>query len=376
MNNGKERNNYLIKNTAIFTLGNLGSRFINFLLVPIYTKVLTTHEFGNIDLILAICTVFIPLFTLNIGEAVMRFLLDKKRNTDKIFNNGILITLLSFILFLVIFPISKNSVIFSKISYSIYLYCVSVSIYSFMICYLRGIEKLLEYSLINILNTFFIAIFNILFLVFLNMGIEGYLNAFSLANILSSFICLFMVNFRENLNLNRIDLDLMKHMVNYSLFLIPTTLMWWIMNSSDRIMIGYMIGIKENGIYAISYKIPSILAALSAVFNQAWSYSAIKDKDSEDIEEYSNKMYENLFYTLIILTGGFLVILKTFLRYYVSSGYYSAWLYTPYLLIGFIFLTLATFLSTSYTVNKDSRGFLYSGMIGAIVNIILNYFLI
>ena len=68
--------------------------------------------------------------------------------------------------------------------------------------------------------------------------------------------------------------------------------------------------------------------------------------------------------------------MKPFLRFYVETSYYGAWKYTPYLIIGNVFMTMGTFLASSYTVNKDSKGFLFSAITGALINIILNYFLI
>lgn len=79
---------------------------------------------------------------------------------------------------------------------------------------------------------------------------------------------------------------------------------------------------------------------------------------------------------LVIATIFIMCITKPFLKIYVQSEYYSAWKYIPYLMVGSFFLTLGTFLSTFYTVNKDSKGFLFSGTAGAIVNIILNWLLI
>lgn len=70
------------------------------------------------------------------------------------------------------------------------------------------------------------------------------------------------------------------------------------------------------------------------------------------------------------------MIIKPFLKIYVGNDFYSAWKYTPFLIVGFVFLTLGTFIGTSYTVNKDSLGFLKSATCGAIVNIVLNYLLI
>ena len=70
------------------------------------------------------------------------------------------------------------------------------------------------------------------------------------------------------------------------------------------------------------------------------------------------------------------MILKPFMHVYVNAAYYSAWKYAPYLILGFVFQTLGSFLSTPYTVNKDSKGFLFSATFGAIVNIVLNFLLV
>lgn len=70
------------------------------------------------------------------------------------------------------------------------------------------------------------------------------------------------------------------------------------------------------------------------------------------------------------------MIMKPFLSVYVGKEYYAAWHYVPYLIVGFVFMTLGSFIATSYTVHKDSMGFLISGTVGAIINLILNFILI
>ena len=141
-------------------------------------------------------------------------------------------------------------------------------------------------------------------------------------------------------------------------------------------MVTAMIGIAANGVYAISYKLPSILSALSTVFNQAWAYSAIHEDKSDDRVAFNNNMYDKLVRFLLIVTIFLMCVMKPFMKIYVSEAYFGAWEYTPYLLVGNFFLTIATFLSTFYTVNKDSKGFLYSGTAGAVINIGLNALLI
>lgn len=371
-----QRKKYLIKNTLLFSLNSIGTKLIVFFLVPLYTKAFTTAEYGIIDLVTTIATLLVPIITLNIGEAVMRFSLDEDANQNEIMSVGVFFIAFSFVLgFSVIGVISYfPAIIVDK--KLIYVYCVAQGVYQTLSCNLRGQEKLLNYAVGNVLNTFAAAAFNIVFLIVLKIGINGYFYAYICAYLIASIYCFIIGDVAGTIKRYHLNRRLLKNMVKYSIVLVPNSLMWWIMNSSDHIMVTAMLGTAANGVYAISYKIPSILSALSTVFNQAWSYSAIHENKSADREEFNNNMYDNMVRFLVIATIFIMCITKPFLKIYVQSEYYSAWKYIPYLMVGSFFLTLGTFLSTFYTVNKDSKGFLFSGTAGAIVNIILNWLLI
>ena len=73
----KNRSKYLLKNAAVFAMGSIGTKMIAFFLVPLYTNLLSTSEYGVVDLVTTISTVLAPMLILNINEAVMRFSLDE-----------------------------------------------------------------------------------------------------------------------------------------------------------------------------------------------------------------------------------------------------------------------------------------------------------
>ena len=73
MNANESKNRYLINNTIIFAIGNFATKIITFLLVPLYTNMLSTEQFGIVDLLYTICSFLIPLFSFNISEAILRF---------------------------------------------------------------------------------------------------------------------------------------------------------------------------------------------------------------------------------------------------------------------------------------------------------------
>ena len=142
------------------------------------------------------------------------------------------------------------------------------------------------------------------------------------------------------------------------------------------LIISTFIGTSANGIYAISYKLPTLISTIISVFTQAWLFSAISEKESEDKEQYTNQIYKYLFIVCSVCCIGLFMITKPFMKIYVSTEFYSAWKYISFLAIGVVFQSLASFVSTSYNVYKDNKGFLFSGVFGAILNIILNFLLI
>lgn len=375
-NLGQQRNKYLLKNTVIFSIGNFGTKIISFFLVPLYTNILTTREYGTVDLIYTIGMVLVPLLTLNIGESIMRFALDKDADYDKIMSTGITILIFGAIIGLLILPIANLFESVSNYSIYIYLYTLTLAFSQIFLCYLRGKEFLLKYSIGNIIQSLTIAIFNIIFLIGMKKGIEGYLMAYILANVCTGLYGFWAGKVNLVIKKYSIDIELSKNMIKYSVVLIPNSFMWWIMNSSDRMMVSAMISVTANGVYAVAYKIPTLLSTITTIFNQAWSYSAIREDESEDKEEYNNRVYDNLVTIVIVVATGLLMIMKPFLSVYVGKEYYAAWHYVPYLIVGFVFMTLGSFIATSYTVHKDSMGFLISGTVGAIINLILNFILI
>ena len=84
-----QRYKYLLKNTGLLTISNFASKVLVFLLVPLYTSVLSTEEYGIYDLIVSTVSLLYPLLTLNIVDAVMRFTMDKDVDKKQVAYIGI-----------------------------------------------------------------------------------------------------------------------------------------------------------------------------------------------------------------------------------------------------------------------------------------------
>lgn len=372
----ENRKKYLIKNTAILAIGNIATKLISFFLVPLYTNVLTTEQYGIIDLLYTVCTVAYPIITLNISEAVLRFSMDKDANNSKIMSIANIIIAFSIIIGLLSFPVINLFDNYRQYSLLFYLYLITLGISQILLCNLKGKEQLIEYSIGNFIHMLLIGLLNILFLLVFKMGINGYFWAYIISNIVVSLYATIKGNVKDSIFAFSFDKKLFIEMTKYSVVLIPNSFMWWIMNASDRVMVTNILGAQANGIYAVSYKLPSMLTVITSIFTSAWIYSAVNEKDSSDKNEYTSSVFSLLVSVVLLISSGMIMMIKPFLKIYVSNDYYSSWQFTPYLIIGFSILTLASFLSSSYNVHKDSKGFLFSGTAGAIINVILNFLLI
>ena len=80
----------LTANTLILTIGTVGSKIIIFLMLPFYTNVLSTAEYGTLDLLLQTGSLLVPIFTIGIASSITRFGLDDEYDKKEVFTTGLL----------------------------------------------------------------------------------------------------------------------------------------------------------------------------------------------------------------------------------------------------------------------------------------------
>ena len=88
----KNRNESLAKNTVIFAVGSFGSKLLQFILVPFYTRAMTDAEFGVTDLLQGAVSLLLPIFTLTIYESVFRYAMEKETDRKGVFSAGVAVT--------------------------------------------------------------------------------------------------------------------------------------------------------------------------------------------------------------------------------------------------------------------------------------------
>ena len=365
------RAKYLFNNTLIFAIGNFGTKLISFFLVPIYTYTLSVADYGTADLVTTVSFVMAPMLTLNLSDAVLRFPLDKKGNDNQILTVGIVALLFAHLVGLLMIPLAKQFSNTADFATLMYLYCVTSATSSMMQAFLRGLEKLRQFAFSNILCTACTAGFNILFLVVFDWGVSGYLLAYVLAFLVTTIYSAFVSGLLGRLLHLSFDKKLFMEMFKYAIVLMPSTFMWWIINSSSRVIVTAMLGAAANGILAVAYKIPSIISVIANTFTQAWSYSAIREDDSEDRDQFTSNVFDKLVLSAGLLTLALMMVIRPITMLYVSPEYTSAWQLSSWLLLGNFLLTIGNFLGAPFTVHQDSVCYLMTTAVGAVLNVVL-----
>ena len=97
----KDREKSLIKNTGILAIGTLASKVFSFFLLPLYTAVLTTEDYGTVDVLQTVALFAMPFVTLQLCSAVFRFIIEKKEDLEKttVITTGIFVESVNVILF-------------------------------------------------------------------------------------------------------------------------------------------------------------------------------------------------------------------------------------------------------------------------------------
>jgi O-antigen/teichoic acid export membrane protein len=166
--------------------------------------------------------------------------------------------------------------------------------------------------------------------------------------------------------------DLSKQMMAYSSPLIANSISWWVNNASDRYILTWVSGVAVNGIYSISYKIPTILAVFQGIFYNAWSISAISEFDEVDNDGFIGNNYIAYSFISFSICSFLLLINIPIARIFYTGDFFIAWQCVPFLLVGTVFSGISQFEGALFAAKKKTKDVSFTTIIGATVNTICN----
>lgn len=379
MNTNNDKNRYLLKNIVLFTIGTFVPKVIVFVMVPLYTNYLTTEEYGTADLLTNTVALLMPILTVQVQDAVMKFSIIKEKDKDSVLNVGITITALGALLLgLALFVINAFDLLSLGIVNESFLFANFFlgALGNILTYYCRGIDKVRLITISSILNTSITVLCNILFLIWFNWGLNGYLLANTTGALIRVLYILLSDEIWKSIHLGLTDEKLFKDMLIFSMPMVFSAISWWINNASDKYILTLFKGTSIVGIYAVASKIPSILTAFGEVISKSFSISAIKEFDAEDKDCFLSNCYSNISSYMVLICSIVMIFNLFIAKILFSKDFYAAWLYCPPLLISIMFNQISYSCENILLAMNKTRTISITAIIGACTNTLLNFTLI
>lgn len=359
----------LLSNTLIFGIGTFSSKVMVYLLMPLYTALLSKAEYSTADLITQAANLLMPLAAIGMYDGIFRFAIDAGDKKKEIFSSGIAMLLVGSGIFTLLSPILWQFDYFEGYNWLIVVFVISANLQCAVSFYVRGLGYTKMYALQGIINTALNIAFNIAFLVFFDMGVLGYVLSVVVANVIVTLFLIISMKLYRDFDIRLINRETVIAMLKYSVPLIPNTVFIWVNSVANRFIVAHYCGNDVNGLFAAALKIPTAITLLTTIFTEAWQLSAVTDSDENERGAFYTEVFKSYLGLIFMAGSGLIAFSKVFTVLLMDASYYDAWQYMPALIISTVFLSLATFMGSVYLVKKKSTMSLITSMAGAAVNI-------
>jgi O-antigen/teichoic acid export membrane protein len=372
----------IFKDTAIYGLSSIVGRFLNYLLVPLYTAKFSAASggYGIITNIYAYVALAMVLLTFGMETTYFRF--TNKTHTDSetvygttLISVGTVSLLFTVLVLLLLSPISQLMGYGEHPDY-VGVMAVTVAIDSFLcipFAHLRQQKKALKFAALKLLNIVMSILLNVFYFVWMNgndVGYVFYINLFCTAMLAVCLITEY-TGFRW-----RLDSKLLRIMLSYSWPILVLGIAGILNQTADKMLFPYIYqgaDMREQlGIYGACSKIAMIMAMITQAFRFAYEpivFAGVKDKDQHEM--YTQAMKYFVIFTLLafLLVVGYMDILKYIVR---NQDYWVGLKVVPIVMAAEIMMGIYFNLSFWYKlIDKTIWGAVFSG-IGCLVLLVVN----
>jgi O-antigen/teichoic acid export membrane protein len=386
-----KNNKKLVKNFVTYFSGIFALNGIAFFLIPVYTRELTTANYGQLELI----NTFINIFSLVIGLGLAQYYigveyfhykgLERKKEIAKVCFIYILIATPVTLLMLLRSNVLNKYLFLSQVPVFLIVLAVIISYLLFFqggyFTILMQQQKALKLVITQIVVGLVLVGLNLYFIYCLKMGITGIVTA-QLIGLLLIILSIFLFN-PIKIELDWFKTDIIKEIIpriKISFPLALTGLASWVMIGADRWILMIYHSVGEVGIYSLACRFGGIfniliLASLSATYSP-YIYSRFQEEGILVTEKKNRIFIKYYFIFFMLLTTVGFIVLKPLFFIVVGESFYPSYKYILPVVYGYIFLGLAYFYGYCIYYTKKTNYIFYGYTTGALINIVLNFILI
>lgn len=375
----------LAKDTAIYGVSSILGKFLNYLLVPLYTYALACpDDYGIVTNMYAWTALLLVILTFGMETGFFRYVNRSDYNANDVYKTAFLTLLCSSTIFAILVVVfhqyiadllsHSGKMIYSDHPEYIAMMFVTVAIDAFAsipFAYLRYKKRPVVFAVLKLLFVFLNIGLNALFL--LGLGKNDVFYIF-LSNILATFVqTLCLLPFTMPIA-GRFDGQVLKDMLRYSFPLLVLGVAGIMNQTLDRILFPYLYtgadAQTQLGIYGACFKVAMVMMMFTQAFRYAYEpFVFAKHKDRQSVEAYADAMKYYIIFSYLILLG--VIFYLDIFRYIVSSAYWEGLKIVPVVLWTYVFQGVYFNLSFWYKLTDETKWGAYFSLIGLAITLLL-----
>jgi O-antigen/teichoic acid export membrane protein len=377
------KNNNLLNNTILYSIGEIVPRILSFLLLPVLTSYLSATEYGVISYTNSVMMFVFIIASLSLNTFLLRqFFLeknieDKKNLIGSIFYFILFFNVLLLILQWLIFPLIIESFGIKIPFYPFFLLSILNNFFDVLsivpLVVFRVNDNAKNFVIINISRTIFQYLLVLLLLVKYDMGLIGSYYGKLFANI--PFLIIYVIVIIKNSNFH-IDLKVVKAALKFSLPILPGSISYIVITLSDRIILERYISFNDLGVYSVAFTLALALNVVTQAIYKAIEPTIFKDFGTENFSETNNNLYKIYLFLVILFGFGLSLFSKEVFLIGTSSDFLKGYKIVPFILISVIISASNLYLDMLLIAAGKQKIVSYTTILSAVLSVILNFTLI
>ena len=373
-----------IENFLIYGLGGVIGKIIPVIMVPIVTRMMPDSSyFGVSDMTNTIVSFASAFAIMGMYDAMYRMFFEKEDDAFKhtVCSTALCFTLFSSLIVALVLVLARRFIAklaFADTKYLFLVYFAAITTFSSATNSIISAPTRMQNKRKVYLVTNFVSPL-ISYSVAVTLLLSGhYIIALPLGHFLSGFImeCVFGVMNRNWFSLKKIDFKLLKPLLTIAIPTLPGFLIYWVFNSSDKLMITNIIGLGAAGIYSVGAKLGQASHLIYTAFAGGWQYFAFSTMKEDNQVKSNSMVFEYL--GLLAFTASVFVFAWSHMIYELLfvGEYVQGYIIAPYLFLAPLLLMLYQVAGNQFLVVKNTLPFTLTLSVGAVLNVGLNLLLI
>lgn len=363
-----------IKTSGIYLLGNVLTKAIAFIMLPIYTKYLSPTDYGTYDVNIAYITFLSSVLFLDIWSSVMRFMFDYKSidAKQKPILSGFVIFFISTVVYTV-FSFFLGNLMSVDYIFWVFLYGLTMNLQQFFAYIVRGLGKNALFAMAGLIGSIVSILANIFFIAVLKKGYEYLYISSVLGSVVNIVILMMGSSLKTIFRKKNYDKALTSSLFIFSLPLTVNSVSWWFLTAFNRVMISSRLSVAENGLYSVASKFTSVMQLVDQAFQMAWQEMSFSKGGSNNKDKpvfFSNAINEYIkFMTMGVAL--LLPVIKIVFPYFINRTFNEALNLIPLALIATLFSSISSFLGSTLTAIKQNKYLFTTTVTGTVINVLV-----